>query len=229
MNFIYADALTHPIVDIVEDHRLFSLKRYFNRFPLKERQKVKTITINIYPPYINLIRNMFPNAHIIIDRFHIVQSIHRALNMARVSAMNDLKNAHRPDYNKCKRYWKLVLKPTENLESFEYKKRKSLMNRYITRGIANNLPNILQHQLWQLVSEREQEQTKDNTSVDYFHIFQFNKHRNQLYIKHKQERPAYVKTQKANINQPININKVYIIREDDVGLSYYVMLLPNEY
>ncbi|WP_447407886.1 DUF960 family protein, partial [Staphylococcus aureus] len=48
------------------------------------------------------------------------------------------------------------------------------MNRYITRGIANNLPNILQHQLWQLVSEREQEQTKDNTSVDYFHIFQFN-------------------------------------------------------
>ncbi|WP_436891347.1 DUF960 family protein [Mammaliicoccus sciuri] len=103
------------------------------------------------------------------------------------------------------------------------------MNRYITRGIANNLPNILQHQLWQLVSEREQEQTKDNTSVDYFHIFQFNKHRNQLYIKHKQERPAYVKTQKANINQPININKVYIIREDDVGFSYYVMLLPNEY
>ncbi|MEM5613724.1 DUF960 family protein [Staphylococcus pseudintermedius] len=42
------------------------------------------------------------------------------------------------------------------------------MNRYITRGIANNLPNILQHQLWQLVSEREQEQTKDNTLVDYF-------------------------------------------------------------
>ncbi|PTK52718.1 DUF960 family protein [Staphylococcus haemolyticus] len=103
------------------------------------------------------------------------------------------------------------------------------MNRYITRGIANNLPNILQHQLWQLVSEREQEQTKDNTSVDYFHIFQFNMHNDQLYIKHKQERPAYVKTQKANINQPININKVYIIREDDVGLSYYVMLLPNEY
>ena len=38
------------------------------------------------------------------------------------------------------------------------------MNRYITRGIANNLPNILQHQLWQLVSEREQEQTKDYIS-----------------------------------------------------------------
>ena len=103
------------------------------------------------------------------------------------------------------------------------------MNRYITRGIANNLPNILQHQLWQLVSEREQEQTKDNTSVDYFHIFQFNTRHNQLYIKHKQERPTYVKTHKTNVKQPININKIYIIREDDVYLSYYVMLLPEEY
>ena len=103
------------------------------------------------------------------------------------------------------------------------------MNRYITRGIVNNLPITLQHQLWQLVSEREQEQNKGNTPVDYFHIFQFNMHNNQLYIKHKQERPGYVKTYKANVKQPININKVYSIREDDVDLSYYVMLLPEEY
>ncbi|MCQ9303581.1 DUF960 domain-containing protein [Mammaliicoccus sciuri] len=96
------------------------------------------------------------------------------------------------------------------------------MNRYITRGIANNLPINLQHQLWQLVSEREQELNKDNTLVDYFHIFQFNTH-------HKQERPEYVKIHKANYSKVININKVYIIREDDVDLSYYVMLLPEEY
>ena len=59
-----------------------------------------------------------------------------------------------------------------------YRKGEMSMERYITRGIANSLPITLQQQLWQLVSEREQEQTKDNTSVDYFHIFQFNKHRN---------------------------------------------------
>lgn len=103
------------------------------------------------------------------------------------------------------------------------------MNRYITRGIANNLPITLQHQLWQLVSEREQKQSKGKKFLDYFHIFQFNLYNNQLYIKHKQERPAYVQTHKANIKQPINMNKVYIIREDDVDLSYYVMLLPEEY
>lgn len=103
------------------------------------------------------------------------------------------------------------------------------MNRYITRGIANSVPITLQKQLWKLVAQREHEQFDDNESLDYFHIFQFNMHNDQLCIKHKQERPTYVKTHKTNVKQSININKVYIIREDDVDLSYYVMLLPDEY
>ena len=103
------------------------------------------------------------------------------------------------------------------------------MSRYITRGIAQNLPTTLQHQLWQVVAQRENEQSKELEEIDYFHVFQFNMHNNQLYIKHIQERPEYVKIHKANYSKAININKVYIIREDDVDLSYYVMLLPEEY
>lgn len=109
-----------------------------------------------------------------------------------------------------------------------YRKGAIIMERYITRGIASNLPETLQQQLWKMVSYREDEQAKEQ-STDYFHIFQFNMYNEQLYIKHKQERPDYVKIHKTNIKQPININKVYVIREDDVGFSYYVMLLPEEY
>ncbi|WP_204236834.1 DUF960 family protein [Mammaliicoccus sciuri] len=103
------------------------------------------------------------------------------------------------------------------------------MDHYITRGIASNLPKTLQQQLWTLVSQRENEQSKELEETDYFHIFQFNMHNSQLYIKHKQERPEYLKIHKANYSKAININKVYITREDDVDLSYYVMLLPEEY
>ncbi len=110
-----------------------------------------------------------------------------------------------------------------------YRKGAIMMEHYITRGIASNLPETLQQQLWTLVSQRENEQSKELEEIDYFHIFQFNMHNSQLYIKHKQERPEYVKIHKANYSKAININKVYIIREDDVDLSYYVMLLPEEY
>ena len=110
-----------------------------------------------------------------------------------------------------------------------YRKGEMSMERYITRGIANYLPEMLQQQLWKLVAQLENEQFKELEEIDYFHIFQFNMHNSQLYIKHKQERPEYVKIHKANYSKAININKVYIIREDDVDLSYYVMLLPEEY
>ena len=110
-----------------------------------------------------------------------------------------------------------------------YRKGEMSSKRYITRSIANYLPAMLQQQLWKLVAQRENEQFKELEEIDYFHIFQFNMHNSQLYIKHKQERPEYVKIHKANYSKAININKVYIIREDDVDLSYYVMLLPEEY
>lgn len=49
------------------------------------------MSIDIYQPYIVLIQELFPNAKIIIDRFHIVQSLNRALNIVRVTVMNSFK------------------------------------------------------------------------------------------------------------------------------------------
>ncbi len=103
------------------------------------------------------------------------------------------------------------------------------MERYITRGIASQLPLVVQIQIWELLSQRENEQSIENDEMDYFHIFLFNMYNDQLYIKHKQERPEYIKIHKANYQKAINISKVYVIREDDVDLSYYVMMLPEEY
>ncbi len=121
MSFIYADALTHRLVDIVPDRRLFALKNYFYRFPLSERKRVKTVSIDMYEPYMTLIREVFPNAEIIIDRFHFVQALNRALNMTRVAVMNHYRTTERPIYNKYKRYWKILLKPREQLEVFNYR------------------------------------------------------------------------------------------------------------
>ena len=76
----------------------------------------------MYEPYMSLIKQLFPNAKIIIDRFHIVQSLNRALNMSRVHVMNCYRASNRPLYNKYKSYWKLFLKPFETLEAFNYHK-----------------------------------------------------------------------------------------------------------
>ncbi|AWQ68579.1 transposase family protein [Staphylococcus aureus] len=42
------------------------MRAYFERFDLKNRQQVKTVTIDMYEPYVRLFRDLFPNAAIIL-------------------------------------------------------------------------------------------------------------------------------------------------------------------
>ncbi|SCT10046.1 ISL3 family transposase [Staphylococcus caeli] len=120
MSFIYCDGETHEILDVLPDRRKSALESYFNRFSLKTRKRVKTISVDMYKPYIELIKKLFPNAKIIIDRFHIVQAINREINRCRVSVMNQKCSNNRPEYNKLKRYWRLFVKNPNHLNATHY-------------------------------------------------------------------------------------------------------------
>ena len=106
MSFHMCDDITDQTIDIVEDRRLDNLIKYFFYYDYKARSRVKFITIDMYSPYISLIKKMFPNAKIIIDKFHLTQLISRSLNKTRIRVMNKDKKNHR----KLKRYWRLILK-----------------------------------------------------------------------------------------------------------------------
>ena len=118
MSFHMYNGITGQIIDIVEDRRLDNLIKYFFYYDYKARSKVKYITIDMYSPYISLIKKMFPNAKIIIDKFHLTQLISRSLNKTRIKVMNkDKKN-----YRKLKRYWRLILKDRTELDFSKWRK-----------------------------------------------------------------------------------------------------------
>ncbi|WP_436951856.1 ISL3 family transposase [Staphylococcus shinii] len=142
MSFIFCDPTSHKIIDIVRDRKLYSLKNYFSRFPLKERNKVLTVTMDMYEPYMSLIKEVFPNAQIIIDRFHIVQALNRALSMSRVVLMSTFRSSNRPLYNKYKRYWKLILTPFEDLNAISYRKLKLFKSWQTPKGVVEYLPSF---------------------------------------------------------------------------------------
>ena len=72
----------------------------------------------MYVPYISLIKAMFPNALIVIDKFHLIELISRSLNKARIKTMKKNKD----NYNKLKRYWKNILKSRFELNCSTWKK-----------------------------------------------------------------------------------------------------------
>ena len=138
MSFNMCDAKTGKIIDIVEDRKLTSLLKYFAYFTHKARSKVKLIVIDMYSPYISLIKKMFPKAEIIIDKFHLVQLISTSLNKTRINLMKKSKK----NYNKLKRYRRLSLKPQEELNNSKWRKYTCFNNLMTQSSVVNYLINI---------------------------------------------------------------------------------------
>lgn len=137
MSFHIVDGKTGKTIDIVEDRRLNNLIRYFGYYSHKVRSKVKLIVIDMYSPYISLIRKMFPNADIIIDKFHLTQLISTALNKTRIMLMKkDKKN-----YNKLKRYWRFILKSQDELNNTKWRKWTCFDHLMTQSDVVNYLIN----------------------------------------------------------------------------------------
>lgn len=138
MSFIFADTQTHKIIDVVEDRRYNHLEKYFFQFTKKARSSVKFVVMDMYSPYMKLVNKCFPRAEIIIDRFHIVNLISRALNKTRIKIMNTNKT----NYNKLKKYWKLILKWDYELDTQHLKYQLSFRKPMTQKDIVNYLVSL---------------------------------------------------------------------------------------
>ena len=70
--------------------------------------------MDMFSPYYDLARQLFPNAKIVLDRFHIVQHLSRAMSRVRVQIMNQFERKSH-EYKAIKRYWKLIQQDSRKL------------------------------------------------------------------------------------------------------------------
>ena len=87
MAFIITDTRTHKTFDILESRKANYLKKYFFRLPRKQRLAVKFIIIDLFDPYYDLFKSIFPNTTIISDRFHVVAQANNAFKCTRIQIM----------------------------------------------------------------------------------------------------------------------------------------------
>ena len=94
------------------------LRSYFLRFDRKARLAV----VDLYDPYRSLINELFPNAIIVADHFHIVVQAYAALQTTRIHVMNRYgKGTH--EYRALKHYAKLLMTSSEKLDFTHYYRR----------------------------------------------------------------------------------------------------------
>ncbi len=107
--FVAQNYETNKLITILDNRRQTTIRNHFLKYPLKVRQKVQFITMDMSGAYIPLARRLFPNAEIIIDRFHIIQHLGRAFLKTRIAIMNQFDKKSLP-YRALKNHWRLSRK-----------------------------------------------------------------------------------------------------------------------
>ena len=113
---ILVDPTKHRILDILPDRKRTSLANYFYSIPKEQRLRVKFFSCDMWEQYVDLARIYFPNATIVIDRYHFIRQVSWAIERVRKRLQKTMPVNLRRYY---KRSRTLMLKRYSKLNSEE--------------------------------------------------------------------------------------------------------------
>ncbi|WP_408099433.1 ISL3 family transposase, partial [Streptococcus pneumoniae] len=154
MSFIAQDFEKLDIITVLEGRTQAVIRDHFLKYDRAVRCRVKIITMDMFSPYYDLARQLFPCAKIVLDRFHIVQHLSRAMSRVRVQIMNQFhRKSH--EYKAIKRYWKLIQQDSCKLSDKRFYRpifRMHLTNKEILNKLLSYSEDLKHHyQLYQLL------------------------------------------------------------------------------
>jgi transposase len=123
------------------------MRNYFlSHYSKKARWSVKIVVVDLFEPYRNLIHDLFPQAMIVADHFHIVVQAYRALQSARLKVMKEY-GANTHEYRALKHYWKLLMTKEGQLDYLHYYSRRNfyhacLSNQDVVERLLNFSPEL---------------------------------------------------------------------------------------
>jgi len=148
MSFIAVDGQSHRLVSVLPDRFNKSIKKHFiGNYSKRDRDRVEEVVMDFNAQYQSVIHELFPNAKIVADNFHLVQMGLNALNQTRVYLMHRFAK-DTVEYRVLKPNWRLFLKSYNDLEKrkpqwFAHLKDWFTQERFVTKGLE--IDSVFQH------------------------------------------------------------------------------------
>ena len=79
-------------LDVLPDRKKETLVTHFQSLGIDFCNQIEVVCCDIWKTYINVAKECFPNAEIVIDRFHVVKAINDVLDWLRKSLRREFKN-----------------------------------------------------------------------------------------------------------------------------------------
>ncbi|QBO35199.1 ISL3 family transposase [Periweissella cryptocerci] len=142
-------------IEIFPERTNAKVRGYLANFSLKNRKCVKLVVTDMNANYQNCCPAMFPNAQVVIDRFHTVQLAMKAVQSVRTGYQNTVDNRTRI-YKILKSNWKLFLTNESKYDIFASRWFKGINQYAFTIDILDEVytqcPNLgIACEIYQLI------------------------------------------------------------------------------
>lgn len=107
-----SDPVKHKIIDILPSRNSEDLCKHFLEYTYDERAKVKKVVMDLSTLFHSLAKQLFPEAKIIADKFHVIRVVINSLENVRKRIQKEFHDAKRKWF---KRSRQLLLKPEYKL------------------------------------------------------------------------------------------------------------------
>lgn len=129
---VVSDIDKSSLLEVIDSHKSDEIIEVLKQQPQEIRENVKEVSVDMWGGFQKVIKAVFPNAIIVIDRFHVIKLVNKSLNKIRLLlGLKGLKNRT------------LLLKNGENLSEEERGELEELLNTSPCLSIAYELKEEL--------------------------------------------------------------------------------------
>jgi transposase len=144
------------ILGVLKDRKKATVKQFLERIPLRVRKQVMAVCSDMYEGFVNAVKEVFGDAIIIIDRFHVAKLYRGAVDTLRKQELKRLKRAlPDEDYQKLKGVMWMLRKNPEKLHAEEQKTLAFLFKHSPALKLASAFMNELTEIFEQDLSKRQ--------------------------------------------------------------------------
>ena len=82
---VVSDIDLGELLEVIDSHKQEEIIAIIKQQPLEAREKVEEVSVDMWGGFPKVVKEVFPNAKIVIDRFHVMQPVIKELNQLRKS------------------------------------------------------------------------------------------------------------------------------------------------
>lgn len=90
---VVADIDRGKLIEVIDSHKQEDIIEVLKQQPLQLREQVEEVSVDMWGGFPKVVQEVFPNAQIVFDRFHIMKPVNKELNKVRKQTKMTLKGS----------------------------------------------------------------------------------------------------------------------------------------